>query len=297
MKSLIFLILFLTMNWQIAAQQNDLPPEIREMARKVMMPVVYKVGGMDKVKIVSNLKYKKSDDPNILMDVYLPPDLRKDKKRPIVIFVHGGAMPEWTPKDWGVFQSWGKLIAASGMVGVTFTHRLKYPEKSLENAAADVTDAIEYIRQNADKYNADKDRICLMTFSAGGAMLPVAMQNDMPFVKCLVGFYSFLDLQKSKYKRTETPETIKKFSAITYLEKDAGKLPPMFVARAGRDEVPMMDDSIDRFVQAAIAKNLALTFANHPNGVHAFDNQNNDNRSREIIRQAIDFMKIHLSVG
>ena len=42
-----------------------------------MMPVVYKVPGMDKVKVVENLKYTKSDDPNILMDVYLPPDLAK----------------------------------------------------------------------------------------------------------------------------------------------------------------------------------------------------------------------------
>ena len=31
--------------------QNNLPPEVREMARKVMMPVVYKVPGMDKVKV------------------------------------------------------------------------------------------------------------------------------------------------------------------------------------------------------------------------------------------------------
>ena len=60
-----------------AAAQNNLPPEVREMARKVMMPVVYKVPGMDKVKVVENLKYTKSDDPNILMDVYLPPDLAK----------------------------------------------------------------------------------------------------------------------------------------------------------------------------------------------------------------------------
>jgi len=38
------------------AAQNNMPPEVREMVRKVMMPIVYKVPGMDKVKIVANLK-------------------------------------------------------------------------------------------------------------------------------------------------------------------------------------------------------------------------------------------------
>src|SRR5437016_6690621 len=81
--------------------QNNVPPEVREMARKVMMPVVYKVPGMDKVKVVANLKYTKSDDPNILMDFYVPPDAAQAEKRPAVIFIHGGAKSEYTPKDWG----------------------------------------------------------------------------------------------------------------------------------------------------------------------------------------------------
>src|SRR5437773_7187841 len=74
-----------------ALSQGNLPPEVREMARKVMMPVVYQVPRMDKVKVVQNLKYTKSDDPNVLMDIYLPPDLSENEKRPAVIFLHGGA--------------------------------------------------------------------------------------------------------------------------------------------------------------------------------------------------------------
>ncbi len=122
--------------------QSDLSPEIREMARRVMMPVVYKVEGMNEVKVVENLKYTKTDDANILMDIYEPTNLAKAAKRPVVIFVHGGAKPEWTAKDWGFYTSWGRLIAASGFVGVTFTHRLEYPNKSLEDGANDVNAAI-----------------------------------------------------------------------------------------------------------------------------------------------------------
>jgi hypothetical protein len=65
MKSFtIILFLFLTVGIAAAptAAQNNVPPEVREMARKVMMPVVYTVPGMDKVKVLQNLKYTKIDD-------------------------------------------------------------------------------------------------------------------------------------------------------------------------------------------------------------------------------------------
>ena len=124
-------------------------------------------------------------------------------------------------------------------------------------------------------------------------MLSLAMRGDTPYVRCVVGFYAFMDIQQSDYRKTETAETIKAFSPITYLQ-DPGKIPPIFIARAGRDEVPTMDDSIDRFVREALVRNIALTFMNHPQGVHGFDNQNDDERSREIIRSAIAFMHTHL---
>jgi acetyl esterase/lipase len=295
MKKLILLSGLFLLVGTTAAAQNNVPPEVREMARKVMMPVVYKVPGMDKVKVVPNLKYTKSDDPNVLMDVYLPPGISPAEKRPAVIFIHGGVKTEYTPKDWGIYTTWGRLIAASGFVGVTFTHRLDYPTKSLENAAQDVTAAINYVRTNADKYNIDKDRICLIAYSAGGPMLSLGMRGDTPFVRCLIGFYAFMDIKQSDYRNTEAAETLKRFSPITYVQKDATKIPPMFIARAGRDEVPTMDDSIDRFVNEALDKNVALTLMNHPQGVHGFDNQNDDERSREIIRSAIAFMQVHLN--
>src|SRR6266436_3043529 len=277
-----------------SAAQNNLPDDVRAMAKKVMMPVVLKAPGMENVKVVENLKYTKSDDPNVLMDIYIPPDLSENEKRPAVIFLHGGAKTDYTPKDWGVYTSWGRLIAASGFVGVTFTHRLEYPNASLEKAATDVRDAINYVRSNADKYHIDKERICLIAYSAGGPLLTLAMRGDMPFVRCLVGFYAFMDIQQSDYRKTEKLETVKSFSPITYLQTDASKIPPMFIARAGHDEVPTMLDSIDRFVNEALARNIALTFLNHPQGVHGFDNQNDDDRSREIIRTAIEFVRLHL---
>ena len=269
----------------------------RSMREKVMMPVVYRVPGMDKVKVKSDLKYTNAPDPHLLMDVYIPPALAKDERRPTVLFIHG-SVPAGSPaKNMGIFTSWARLVAASGMVGVTFTHRLGYPNPQLSEASSDVSAAINYTRANADSLNIDKDRICLAAYSGGGPMLSIAMRDKPEYVRCLVAFYAFLDIQQSELHRTyESPEMVKNFSLITYLANDAGRIAPMFIARAGLDEIPTMNDSIDRFIREAISKNAALIVANHPEGVHGFDNQTDDDRSREIIRCVLAFIKTHLGV-
>lgn len=279
-----------------ALSQNQPGQAQRKSFREIVMtPVVYRVPGMDKVKVHANLKYTNVNNPHLLMDVYAPPDLKKGERRPAVLFIHGGAGAESTPKNWGIYISWGKLVAASGLVGVTFTHRLGYPKPLLTESASDVSAAIDYVRANADMLNIDKDRICLAAYSAGGPMLSLAMRDKPAYIRCLVAFYAFLDIQQSDlHRQHETAELVKTFSPITHLAQDASKIAPLFIARAGLDAIPTMNDSIDRFISAAIANNAAVTVVNHPQGIHGFDNQNDDERSREIIRSAIDFMREHL---
>ena len=270
-------------------------PSLRDL---VMKPVVYSVPGMDKVSVKTNLKYTTADNPNLLMDVYAPPGLAKGERRPAVLFIHGSAGAEAKAKDWGIYISWGRLAAASGMVGVTFTHRLGYPKPFLNDAAGDVDAAVAYVRANADSLGVDKDRLCLAAYSGGGPLLSAAMRERPPYVRCLVSFYAFLDVRQSEMHRPhETPETLERFSPITYLANDAGHIAPLFVARAGLDQIPTMNDSIDRFVREAVKQNAALTVYNHPRGVHGFDNQTDDARSREIVRAALDFMKTHLGLN
>ena len=299
MKKCFSFFLSLTATGITAAAQNPPPDDVREMAKKVMMPVVYQVPGMDKVAVKSNFKYTDADDPYLLMDVYMPPGLTKSARCPAVVFVHGGAGEETTPKDWGVFVSWGKLVAASGMAGVTFTHRLTPQKESLVDASTDVTQAISYLRANADSLGINRERIGLVAYSAGGPLLSMAMRDKPGYVRCIVAFYAYMDLQQpgNLFKAHESPDTLRRFSPIEYLAKDPSRIAPIFIARAGRDQVPTMNDSIDRFVREALSRNAALTIANHPEGVHGFDNQTNDDRSREIIRNAIAFMKAHLEVA
>jgi acetyl esterase/lipase len=200
------------------------------------------------------------------------------------------------PKDRGFYKSWGRLIAASGMAAVTFNQRLGFPDPNLEQASQDVEDLIGFVRAHSDDWGLDRDRICLAAYSAGGPMLSMAMHDAPPYIRCLVGFYPFLDIQQSAlHRRFLSVQQLQEFSPITYLDHGAAKLPPMFIARAGRDQIPDLEPALDRFVAEAVRRNIALEFINHPLGVHGFDNQNDDARSREVVRAAIEFIKTHLA--
>ncbi len=280
------------------APQPASPAPQRSMREIVMMPVVHRVPGMDQVTVESDLRYSGTDNALLLMDVYRPPKLAPAERRPAVFFIHGGAGAETTPKDWGIYTSWGRLAAASGFVGVTFTQRLSAQRESLVDASSDVAAAIRYVREHAPELGVDPDRICLAAYSAGGALLAPAMREAPPYLRCLVGFYAYMDVGQpgNLFAAHESEENRRRFSPLAELPAAAGKMPPLLIARAGRDEVPMMNDSIDRFIAEALARNAPLTVVNHPAGVHGFDNQNDDARSREIVREALAFLKLHLGV-
>ena len=268
----------------------------KSLAERANPPVVYRLPGMDEVRVVSNLKYTEVDHPHLLMDVYIPPDLEPRERRPVVMFIHGGAGPENKAKDWGIFQSWGRLLAAAGLVAAAFTHRFSPPPQSLlAEAVSDVDSAINYLRSNAESIHANADHIGVCAWSSGGALLRPLLTKKPVSVRCVLAFYAMLDLQQYAPAGDATAlQLFKEFSAITALAEDSATMIPMWIARAGRDEFPMLNDALDRFTARALAVNAPITVINHPSGAHGFDNQNDDARSREIIRSAIEFMRTHL---
>jgi acetyl esterase/lipase len=262
----------------------------------VNAPLVLTKPGTERVKVTTDLRYHPGvNDPNLLMDVYSPLGVKPGERRPVLMFVHGGAGSESRPKDWGIYQGWGRLAGASGLVGVTFTHRLGYPKPLLAESGADVAAAIDYVRTNAAKLGADPDRICLAAYSAGGPLLTIGLDEKRPHIRCLIAVYAFLDVQQSNLHRDNEPaERVKQYSMIEHLGERRAKQVPMLVARAGLDEIPTMNDSIDRFITRAIRENANVTVMNHPAGVHGFDNQNDDDRSREIMEFLLAFAQRHM---
>lgn len=89
-------------------------------------------------------------------------------------------------------------------------------------------------------------------------------------------------------------DALAEHSPITHLERLGGNIQPPFTAKAGLDRSGI-NDSIDAFVARAAEFGAPVTLETHPGGRHAFDILDDDDRSREIIMQAIDFMREHLT--
>lgn len=68
----------------------------------------------------------------------------------------------------------------------------------------------------------------------------------------------------------------------------------MFIAKAGLDR-PGINDSIDAFVARAAELGAPVQLETHPEGRHAFDILDDDDRSREVIQASLVFMPAHLA--
>ena len=84
------------------------------------------------------------------------------------------------------------------------------------------------------------------------------------------------------------------FSPASQLMEASGPIPPLLIARAGRD-LPQLNDGIDYFVGQALKKNVTLDVMNHATGQHGFDSRDDDDRTREILRRTVEFIRIHLN--
>ncbi len=250
-------------------------------------PVVYSVEGMEQVKIQSDLVYACSESIELKMDVYIPPDA--GQRLLGVIFIHGGPVPRDMPiKDSGQYTSWGRLVAASGMVGFTFNRRYSSFEE-LGASSKDLECAIAFARQNAAEFSLDPDRLCLWAASGGGVMLSQALQKPAAYIRCLVIYYALLDLcDNEDLLRVIGSQEQRRYSPAAQLNQAAESL-PIFIARAGKDD-PSINSTIDCFVEKALSLNLNLELHNHPNGQHAFDILDDHPRSRQIIRRTLEFM-------
>jgi acetyl esterase/lipase len=243
--------------------------------RDLSKRIVYHVDGMRDVRVRRNVVYKRDAGAELEMNIYAPAGLSGDARAPAVFFVHGGPIPAdfMPPTQWGVFVSYGELAAASALVGVTFNHRL-FALTDYERSRSDVAAAIEYVRDHAAELSVDADRIALWYFSGGGPLMTSILHDRPDYVRCMLAFYAYLQPRQAQVRST------------------GGGL-PIFLARAGLDQ-PLINETIDQFVQEALAGNATLDLMNHPAGRHGFDILDDDERSREIIARAVAFAQTHV---
>jgi acetyl esterase/lipase len=265
--------------------------------------IVYALPGMDAVPVRKDIAYKSVDGESLMLDLYTPPGLALGARRPAVLFVHGDGPPDMLrhAKDWGVFTGWGRLAALSGLVGIAFNHRSTEGWTKLPQAAEDIADLIAFVRREAPDLGLNADRLGVWVASAGGpAGLAPLLRAPPPFLRCLVAYYTVMDLQGLPAHVDLPPhvtlDLLREFSPVAQVPAGPDSCPPLLVARAGLDRAAI-NESIDAFVQTALTRNLPLDVMNHSTGRHGFDVLDADARSREIIRRTLEFMTDHLDTA
>jgi acetyl esterase/lipase len=162
---------------------------------------------------------------------------------------------------------------------------------------ADTNALLQYVRKNARALKIDDHRIGIWACSGHVPnALSVLMQPAHDYLKCAVLCYGvMMDLEGY----TCTAESSKMFGFVNACAgKSVDDLPtdlPLFVVRAGQDEIPHLNETLDRFLAKALSCNLPITCVNHATGPHAFDLFDDTEGSREIIRQILAFMQFHLA--
>src|SRR5262249_9321015 len=254
--------------------------------------IVYSVPGMDKVSVQRGLQYTAPDKTALPMDVYVPAGLGAAERRPAVILIHGGPIePGMTPHDWGVFRSYGELLAASGLVAVTFTHRL-YEAEHYARSAGEIQAVIDTVRTRSADFHVDGGRLALWAFSGGGPLLSVALGDAPGSIRAICSYYGILDFAAAPPVYAQIPREL---SPLELLRQGSGAFPPLRIACAGLDE-PWINQTVDAFVGAALEKKLTLDLLTLPTGHHAFDIRDDEERSRQVIRATVAFLKVQLGV-
>jgi acetyl esterase/lipase len=191
-------------------------------------------------------------------------------------------------KEIGWTVSMSQLIALSGMAAVAYTNR---------EPVTDLQALLEHIHEQGESLRIDPARVGLIAVSGNvPTALTTLMQDASRTPACAVfGYGCLLDLDGA----TDVAEAARQFGfanpgvgrTLADLRRDV----PLLIARAGRDQFPAMNASIDRFIRQGLIENLPITFVNHAEGRHAFDLFDGSRTSRDIVRQTLRFLRQHLT--
>jgi len=251
--------------------------------------VVCQFPAIEEVIIKQDLVYKTTDGKDLTFDVFYPPDFKGETRLPVVVLTLGYADTVFNSKlkGWEVYKDWAKLFAASGIAAINY---------STLQPATDIDDLILYIQENAEELKLDTNAIGIWSCS-GNVLnaLSVLMEERREYLKCAVLYYGIMTTPDKKLHDTVLKLNKMANFSIEGLEKikTFHKDLPLLIVRAGKD-LEDINQTIDHFISQAISNNVPLTLINYSEGRHAFDVYDDNDMSREIIQQTLDFMRLNL---
>lgn len=256
----IFIFCFALIAFQASAQ-NTAPLSPFD---PVNFGVVLEHPDMEKVAVKHGVNYFKDEKASLDLDIYLPPGLQPEEKRPAVIFLNaiGDRPGEQKVKSWGIYSTWPKLVAAHGFVGISMDSDGQRIPESLEAA-------FRFLAQKGSAYHVDPDRLGVYAASAnvtdGSSYL--MGEKAYPGIKAAVLYYGAAPA--GPYRKD---------------------LPVLFVLSEG----DIRDNNYADLWKTVLQNNAPWTIKMGAGMPHAFDSFSDTDEARKIIRETISFWKNHL---
>lgn len=263
---------------------------------------------VDKEFISKTYVYKKADNRELKLDLWLPSE---NRSYPLVFFCHGGG---WISGFRNQLNnvSWCKYLASKNLAVVSIDYRYGY-KNTMEDILSDYRDALDYIKKNHKELLIDKNNIVLMGLSAGGHLsllystyyTNIMDKYRMEGIKGVVAYYPATDLKdifiednKSIFSRFATRQTLKGdptekeeiydyYSPITWISKN---MVPCLIVHGEKDNVVPFKSSLN-FMKELKKNNVKYKFLTHKKGQHSFDTRMNDISTINILERTVRFIK------
>ncbi len=222
--------------------------------------LVYTLPTLSRVVVQKNIEYRKLGDRSLQFDLYRLPVSDRPAPAPVVILFSDSA----NFKDAFYQREWGKLCAAAGFATVAYdAHR--------EGWVEDFDALMRQLREQKTALAIDPETVIIRAAS-GLALngLPLAMDKTRSYIKAAVIYYGIAEV---KELRTDLP---------------------ILMVRAGLD-VPDLNRRLDQFVARALAANLPLEVMNYPGGHHPFEDEDDNEYSRQVMARTLEFMQRAIS--
>jgi len=271
-----------------------------------------------------------SQGSQLQADVHRPPG---DADRPVVVFIHGGALMmgdrKVTPKPGSLLEA----LLNAGYAVVSIDYRLA-PQVKLPAILEDVRDACDWVRKRGpDLFHIEPDELFVMGQSAGGYLTMMAGIRVQPRPRALISFWGYGDIAGKWYSQPDAfyreqplvtkeeaensggmklylycrqqglwpkvltgrdpDEEPRAFDPFCLVRNVMSELPPTLLIHGTKDTDVPYELSVQMAKELA-AKGVSHKFITIPDGGHGFDRRNADIAARTY-QQVVEFLNQHLS--
>jgi tetratricopeptide (TPR) repeat protein len=227
--------------------------------------LVYDLPGTRDVTLHADVPYLVVGRDTLTLDIYVPPGLKAREARGAVLFVNGiGDRRPDRVKRWAIYSTWPRVVAASGLIGISMDASPDSVMRSIESAMAFITSA------RGARFGVDTSKLAIYAASANvrAALDYLGSASRSPALRAAALFYG-------------NPPTGR-----------VPGVPTLFIVAQG--DVPGLRPALEPLWRSVVDSAAPWTLVFGRDMPHAFDALTDSDDSRRLIRQTLDFWHNHL---